>query len=197
MGARAGAMIVTVPPVAQSRCPSTSRFSHLSTGPSPNRSSRSRWRSFVINSRLSTRTGAIAWRAASTPDTVRSVDDIPAVSNVAFKYARPCRARVRRDCRMRPFFSPAGPRRGGSGAGDISLRGPRFIARRRSRICARCCSPTGAGCAILAMHPTADAMPESSLSAMISWCIEEFGDGQRFGGRVARACRCRGGDRVS
>ncbi len=31
--------------------------------------------------------------------------------------------------------------------------------------------------AMLAMHPTADAMPESSLSAMISWCIEEFATG--------------------
>src|SRR5208282_1651918 len=29
---------------------------------------------------------------------------------------------------------------------------------------------------ILAMHPTAERMPESSLSQMISWCIEEFGD---------------------
>src|ERR1039458_4039709 len=31
---------------------------------------------------------------------------------------------------------------------------------------------------ILAMHPTADRMPESSLSQMISWCIEEFGAGR-------------------
>jgi hypothetical protein len=30
---------------------------------------------------------------------------------------------------------------------------------------------------MLAMHPTADAMPESSLSAMISWSIEEFATG--------------------
>ena len=29
--------------------------------------------------------------------------------------------------------------------------------------------------AILALHPTADRMPESSLSQMISWAIEEFG----------------------
>jgi len=31
---------------------------------------------------------------------------------------------------------------------------------------------------ILAMHPTADRMPESSLSQMITWCIEEFGAGR-------------------
>ena len=31
--------------------------------------------------------------------------------------------------------------------------------------------------AMLAMHPTADVMPESSLSAMISWSVEEFGTG--------------------
>ena len=30
---------------------------------------------------------------------------------------------------------------------------------------------------MLAMHPTADAMPESSLGRMISWCVEEFGAG--------------------
>jgi hypothetical protein len=29
--------------------------------------------------------------------------------------------------------------------------------------------------AILALHPSAEAMPESSLAAMIGWCIEEFG----------------------
>jgi hypothetical protein len=34
---------------------------------------------------------------------------------------------------------------------------------------------------ILALHPTADRMPESSLSQMISWCIEEFG---------ASGCEC-------
>src|SRR4029077_13719272 len=31
--------------------------------------------------------------------------------------------------------------------------------------------------AMLAMHPTADAMPESSLARMIAWCVEEFGTG--------------------
>ena len=30
---------------------------------------------------------------------------------------------------------------------------------------------------LLALHPTADRMPESSLSWMLSWCIEEFGVG--------------------
>ena len=31
--------------------------------------------------------------------------------------------------------------------------------------------------AMLAIHPTADVMPESSLAAMVSWCIEEFATG--------------------
>ena len=52
------------------------------------------------------------------------------------------RLRAHRDCLMRPFFSPAGPRRGERGADGILWRGPRFIARRRSLICGRCCSPT-------------------------------------------------------
>src|SRR5665213_644734 len=35
--------------------------------------------------------------------------------------------------------------------------------------------PDGARVAILALHPTCDIMPESSLSTMLTWCIEEFG----------------------
>jgi acyl-protein synthetase LuxE len=38
--------------------------------------------------------------------------------------------------------------------------------------------PDGRRMRILAIHPTADRMPESSLSQMISWCIEEFGAGR-------------------
>ena len=34
--------------------------------------------------------------------------------------------------------------------------------------------------AMLAMHPSADAMPESSLARMISWCVEEFGTGTQL-----------------
>src|SRR5262249_29877765 len=37
--------------------------------------------------------------------------------------------------------------------------------------------PDGLRTAMLALHPTSDRMPESSLSQMISWCIEEFGSG--------------------
>jgi hypothetical protein len=38
--------------------------------------------------------------------------------------------------------------------------------------------PDGQALAMLALHPTAELMPESSLSQMISWCIDEFGNGQ-------------------
>ena len=177
MGARGGAMIEPVQAVAKSRCPSTSRSSRLSTGPSLNRSSGSRWRSFVINSKQLARTGATARRAASslTRFALLTISRRSATSRSSMPTLR---LTARRDRLTRPFFSPAGPRRGGSGAGVISLRGPRFIAHRRSLICARCCSPTHRRMAILAMHPTADAMPESSLSAMISWSIEEFGTGR-------------------
>jgi hypothetical protein len=40
--------------------------------------------------------------------------------------------------------------------------------------------PDGRRTAMLAMHPTADIMPESSLSQMISWCVEEFGSDGRL-----------------
>jgi len=34
--------------------------------------------------------------------------------------------------------------------------------------------------AILALHPTADRLPESSLSQMISWCVAEFGASEQL-----------------
>ena len=51
--------------------------------------------------------------------------------------------------------------------------------------------------AILAMHPTADAMPESSLSAMITWSIEEFATPTHLAAASRDKCRYRSGDGVS
>ena len=129
MGARGDAMIVRARPVTRSRCPSTSRFSRLSTGPSLSRSSGSHWRSFAINLTQLARTGVTAKGAASSMTgfvalrrfrrSAMSRSSTPTLRLTAHRY-RP----------MRRFFSRAGRRRGGGDADVTLLRGPRFIARR-------------------------------------------------------------------
>ncbi len=130
------------------------------------------------------------------PDTVRSVDDIPAVSNVAFKYADLASEGAARLPDASVFLT-SGTTQGRERRGRHIVARPEIyrasaIAHLRTML-----FPDARRMPILAMHPTTDVMPESSLSAMISWSIEEFGDGQDFGGSVARASRCSGGDRVS
>ena len=130
------------------------------------------------------------------PDAVRSVDDIPAVSNVAFKYADLAIDGAARSPDAAVFLT-SGTTQGRERRGRHIVARPEIyrasaIAHLRTML-----FPDARRMAILAMHPTADAMPESSLSAMISWCIEEFGDAHASGGSVARPGRCRGGDRVS
>ena len=105
---------------------------------------------------------------------VSTLDDIPPVSTLAFKYARLTGAE--RSAGQKIFLT-SGTTIGRADRGThivshpeiyrvsalAHLRAMMFPDRRRLRI--------------LAMHPTADRMPESSLSQMISWCIEEFGEG--------------------
>jgi hypothetical protein len=106
------------------------------------------------------------------PDAVRSVDDIPAVSNVAFKYADLAGAERSADAAV---FLTSGTTQGRERRGRHMVARPEIyrssaIAHLRTML-----FPDARRMAILAMHPTADVMPESSLSAMISWSIEEFG----------------------
>ncbi len=110
------------------------------------------------------------------PGTVRSVDDIPAVSNVAFKYADLAidGAALSPDAAV---FLTSGTTQGRTRRGRHIVARPEIyrasaIAHLRTML-----FPDARRMAILAMHPTADVMPESSLSAMISWSIEEFATG--------------------
>jgi hypothetical protein len=104
---------------------------------------------------------------------VRNVDDIPAISNVAFKYCD-----ITADGAARApgaaVFLTSGTTQGRERRGRHIVARPEIyrasaIAHLRSML-----FPAACRMAMLAMHPTADAMPESSLSAMISWSIEEF-----------------------
>ena len=111
------------------------------------------------------------------PEDVRSLDQIPALSTAAFKYAeltdtvtpsQPADARV---------FMTSGTTAGRDERGRHRV--PRIDIYRASALghLRRMLFPDGARMRMLSLHPTADRMPESSLAQMISWMIEEFGAG--------------------
>ncbi len=107
------------------------------------------------------------------PDAVRVVDDIPAVSNVAFKYADLAADGAERSPEAAVFLT-SGTTQGRERRGRHIVARPEIyrasaIAHLRTML-----FPDARRMATLAMHPTADVMPESSLSTMISWSIEEF-----------------------
>jgi hypothetical protein len=110
------------------------------------------------------------------PDSVRSVDEIPAVSNVAFKYAD-LAIEGAADAPDAAIFLTSGTTQGRERRGRHVIARPDIyrasaIAHLRTML-----FPDARRMAILTLHPTAEVMPESSLSAMISWSVEEFGTG--------------------
>src|SRR5208282_70260 len=107
------------------------------------------------------------------PGAVRSVDDVPAVSNVAFKHADLAIDGAARSPDAAIFLT-SGTTQGRERRGRHVVARPEIyrasaVAHLRTML-----FPDARRMAILAMHPTADVMPESSLAAMIGWCIEEF-----------------------
>ena len=112
-----------------------------------------------------------------SPDGVRSPDEAPALSTVAFKYAE-----------LTDMVTPAQPEHerifmtSGTTAGRDERgchRVPRSDIYRASALghLRKTLFPDGARMRMLSLHPTAERMPESSLGQMISWAIEEFGSG--------------------
>ncbi len=105
----------------------------------------------------------------ASPAKVRTVSAIPPVSTAAFKYVD-----FRQQTPQRIFVTSGttrGPqRRGRHFVPDLELY--RISAVQHLR---RMLFPDGRRPWMLAMHPTAERMPQSSLSQMISWCFEEFG----------------------
>jgi Acyl-protein synthetase, LuxE len=104
---------------------------------------------------------------------VRKVDDIPAVSNVAFKYCD----LAADDAARAPgaaIFLTSGTTQGRERRGRHIVARPEIYRASAISHLRRMLFRDAHRIAMLAMHPTAHAMPESSLSAMISWSIEEF-----------------------
>ncbi len=110
------------------------------------------------------------------PGTVRIMDDVPPVSTVAFKYADLAIDGAAGSAGAAIFLTSGTTqgreRRGRHVVAQPAIYHASAIAHLRTML-----FPDARRMATLAMHPTADAMPESSLAAMISWCIEEFGTG--------------------
>ena len=107
------------------------------------------------------------------PEAVHSLDQVPAISTVAFKYARleSCEA----PSPTARLFRTSGTTAGKDGRGRHMVVRPEIYRVSALTHLRRMLFPDGVRLPILALHPTADRMPESSLSQMISWCIEEFG----------------------
>ena len=105
---------------------------------------------------------------------ITRAEDIPSVSTLAFKYAR-----LAGDQRIagEKIFLTSGTTIGGSERGTHIVAHPEIYRASALAHLKRMMFPDRPKMPILAMHPTADRMPESSLSQMISWCIEEFGAG--------------------
>jgi hypothetical protein len=113
------------------------------------------------------------------PGTVRGVDDVPAVSNVAFKYADLAIDGAARSPGAAVFLT-SGTTQGRERRGRHIVARPEIyrasaIAHLRSML-----FPDARRMTMLAMHPTADVMPESSLATMIGWCVEEFATRTHF-----------------
>lgn len=110
------------------------------------------------------------------PRGIVSIRDIPFVSTLAFKYARIENELHPESAGSRVFLTS------GTSIGR-NERGRHFVPAldiyRASAIAhlQRMMFPDGARIAMLALHPTAERAPESSLAQMISWCMEEFGNG--------------------
>jgi Acyl-protein synthetase, LuxE len=111
-----------------------------------------------------------------TPGNVASVDMIPMVSTAAFKYADLAPAGAS-DAPGAVTFYTSGTTAGRDRRGRHVVECPEVYRASALAHLRRMMFPDGARMRMLAMHPTADRMPESSLSTMITWCIEEFGDG--------------------
>ncbi|HEV7986944.1 MAG TPA: hypothetical protein VGP23_00545, partial [Candidatus Binataceae bacterium] len=111
------------------------------------------------------------------PDDARSLDQIPALSTAAFKYAELTDTVTPSQSADARVFMTSGTTSGRDERGRHRV--PRLDIYRASALChlRTMLFPDGARMRMLSLHPTTDRMPESSLAQMISWMIEEFGVG--------------------
>jgi acyl-CoA reductase LuxC/acyl-protein synthetase LuxE len=112
----------------------------------------------------------------ASPETVGFLSQIPAVSTVAFKYADVLGA-AEAASPAALTFTTSGTTEGFIERGRHRVTRPEIYRTSAITHLRRMLFPDGRRMAILALHPTADRMPESSLSTMLGWGIEAFGTG--------------------
>jgi hypothetical protein len=113
------------------------------------------------------------------PSAVRNIDDIPAVSNVAFKYADLSID----DGASSPealVFRTSGTTEGRERRGRHVVPRPEIYRASALAHLRAMLFPDDLRLEMLSIHPGADEMPESSLARMIDWCVEEFGTGNQL-----------------
>lgn len=110
------------------------------------------------------------------PRTVGSLEEIPPVSTLAYKYAR-IENELHPESPASRVFLTSGTTIGHHERGRHLVPEPEIYRASACRHLQRMMFPDGVRMAMLALHPTVDRMPESSLAQMISWCVDEFGDG--------------------
>jgi hypothetical protein len=109
-----------------------------------------------------------------SPENIKIIDQIPAASTVAFKYATVCNVAPGSSEEALTFLT-SGTTKGFTERGRHLVPRPEIYRASAIAHLRRMLFPDEARMPILALHPTGDLMPESSLSTMLSWCIEEFG----------------------
>lgn len=110
-----------------------------------------------------------------SPATVRTLSEVPYASTVAFKYAKIINSAYHAADGL--TFMTSGTTKGFGERGRHHVPRPELYRASAIAHLRRMMFPDGARMAMLAMHPTADLMPESSLARMVSWCGDEFGAG--------------------
>jgi hypothetical protein len=107
------------------------------------------------------------------PSSVDGFSSIPFASTLAFKHAIVANDECLASAGL--SFKTSGTTKGYARRGVHRVPHPGIYRASATAHLRRMLFPEGLRMPLLALHPTADRMPESSLSWMISWCIEEFG----------------------
>ena len=110
------------------------------------------------------------------PESVTLVSQIPAASTVAFKYADLCAPGESSSQNALTFWT-SGTTKGIAERGRHLVPHPEIYRSSAIAHLRRMLFPDGLRLPMLTLHPTADRMPESSLSTMLTWCVGEFGVG--------------------
>jgi Acyl-protein synthetase, LuxE len=113
-------------------------------------------------------------RLGVSPGAVRAIETVPLVSTIAFKFAdlAPPNAAARPGAAT---FLTSGSTQGRERRGRHVIADAEIYRASAMTHMRRMLFPEGKKLRMLALHPTADA--DSSLGAMIGWCIAEFGTG--------------------